>query len=125
VFEEGLVRDFKIATAALGLSCPEIEVENQPAPHRQPKLPCGKCAVYVFSLSSAYGCRCPAGRGRVLKVGKAGPKTKARFESQHYNVRSAQSTLSGIFAQGWDPVAISRRQRLAQRCGRGMDQGEH
>ncbi len=28
-------------------------------------------------------------------MGKAGPKSNARFQSQHYNPRSAQSTLAG------------------------------
>lgn len=33
--------------------------------------------------------------GRVLKVGKAGPNSAARFTSQHYSPASARSTLAG------------------------------
>lgn len=100
VFEEGLVEDFKIAVSALGLSCAEVTVENQLAPHTPHKLPRDKCAVYVFSLSSAYGSLCPAGRGRILKVGKAGPNSNARFQYQHYNAGSAQSTLCCMLTEG-------------------------
>lgn len=32
--------------------------------------------------------------GDFLKIGKAGPSSNARFLSQHYNPRSAQSTLA-------------------------------
>lgn len=31
---------------------------------------------------------------KFLKIGKAGPNSNARFLSQHYNPRSAQSTLA-------------------------------
>jgi hypothetical protein len=60
-----------------------IDVEFFPAPHHAPSsLPSGRLAVYVFML----GDRC-------LKVGKAGPKSTARFCSQHYGIR-APSTLA-------------------------------
>jgi hypothetical protein len=49
--------------------------------------------VYAFALRSAS--TAPAGGGRVLKVGKAGPNTAARFTSQHYSSRAARSTLAG------------------------------
>jgi hypothetical protein len=52
------------------------------------------CAVYVFSLSKNYGDRVPAGRNRILKVGKAGRNSNARFQSQHYNLSSAPSNLA-------------------------------
>jgi hypothetical protein len=52
------------------------------------------CAVYVFSLSKNYGDRVPAGRNRILKVGKAGCNSNARFQSQHYNPSSAPSNLA-------------------------------
>jgi hypothetical protein len=50
--------------------------------------------VYVFSLCDCWGSQCSAGPGFVLKVGKVGPKSNARFESQHYNADSAPSTLA-------------------------------
>jgi hypothetical protein len=43
----------------------------------------GKIAVYVFSRGPD-----------VLKVGKAGAKSRARYTSQHYNPGSAPSTLA-------------------------------
>ena len=46
-------------------------------------LPTGMFAVYVFM----YGDRC-------LKVGKAGPKSAARFCSHHYGANRAPSTLA-------------------------------
>ena len=50
--------------------------------------------MYVFSLSTTYGATCPAGPGRVLKVGKVGANSIARFCSQHYLPRSAGSNLA-------------------------------
>jgi hypothetical protein len=52
------------------------------------------CAAHVFSLSKNYGDRVPAGRNRILKVGKAGCNSNARFQSQHYNPSSAPSNLA-------------------------------
>ena len=42
-----------------------------------------KIAVYTFWYE-----------GRFLKIGKAGPNSNARFLSQHYNPKSARSTLA-------------------------------
>jgi hypothetical protein len=72
-------------SAGLGLRAP-IEVETQLATHTPHGLPAGKCAVYLFSLASDPGC--------VLKVGKAGPQSNARFQSHHYGVDRAPSTLA-------------------------------
>jgi len=52
----------------------------------------------VFSLSAKHGALCPDGPHRVLKVGKAGPRSNARFQSQHYGSRRAPSTLAGRLA---------------------------
>jgi hypothetical protein len=82
----------------------------QTAPHRPHKLPEDKCAVYVFSLAQAYGKRCPAGPGRVLKVGKAGPKSNARFQSQHYDPGRAPSTLAAMLVNSkilWPYLGIT------------------
>ncbi len=91
-----LIRDFQGAAqqAAPSYEVVTIDHEAQQAPHEPHGFPPGKCAVYVFSLSAAYGDTCPAGVNRVLKIGKVGPNSNARFQSQHYSPRSAQSTLA-------------------------------
>jgi hypothetical protein len=61
-----------------------ITIEHLPAPHAPPsRLPMGKMAVYVFSKGAD-----------VLKVGKVGAKSQARYTSQHYIPGSAKSTLA-------------------------------
>jgi len=87
-----LICDFAFALGAT-LSAP-ISHELQSATHQAHRLPEGKCAVYVFSLSENYGKRVPAGGNRTLKVGKVGCKSNARFQSQHYNPLSAKSNLA-------------------------------
>ena len=70
--------------ASVSLSEDDIRIESLPAPHKPPsRLPAGKMAVYVFSHGTAF-----------LKIGKAGPKSGPRYTSQHYNPRSAASTLA-------------------------------
>lgn len=81
-----LVCDFRKAAHLAGISLPDeaIEVQCLPAPHKPPAaMPKGKFAVYVFMLN-----------GRCLKVGKAGPKSHARYCNQHYNHASSLSNLS-------------------------------
>lgn len=81
-----IVADFCEAASLAGvkISPSEILVQEIPAPHRPPSaLPKGMLAVYVFM----FGDRC-------LKVGKAGPKSAARFCYQHYGVNRAPSTLA-------------------------------
>ena len=83
---EAVIEDFKEAAKLAGvqLATSDIEIEKMPAPHVPPsRLPPGKMAVYVFSQDAAF-----------LKVGKVGPKSQARYTSQHYNPRSAMSTLA-------------------------------
>ena len=61
----------------------EIVVEFLDAPHRAPsRLPIGKMAIYGFWRDGAW-----------LKIGKAGPKSQARYTSQHYGI-NAMSTLA-------------------------------
>ena len=85
------------------ISRAEIKVEYLNAPHRPPsRLPAGTMAVYGFW-----------GNGVWLKIGKAGPKSNARYISQHYSPGRAQSTLAGSLANdplmrtvaGFDPQA--------------------
>ena len=53
-----------------------LEVDYNNAPHKPPKgLPSEKMAIYIFEYA-----------GRILKVGKVGAKSSARYTSQHYNV---------------------------------------
>lgn len=58
-------------------------IVNRGIPHKPQSLPDGMMGVYVFWYN-----------GKFLKIGKAGPKSNARFLSQHYNPKSAKSTLS-------------------------------
>ena len=81
-----IVADFAKVAALAGISIPasDIDVVTQWEPHSPPcSLPRGKLAVYVFMF-----------RERCLKVGKAGPKSPARYCSQHYTANGAPSTLA-------------------------------
>lgn len=70
--------------AGVKLADDDIRIEALPAPHASPtRLPTGQMAVYVFTHGAD-----------VLKVGKVGAKSQARYTSQHYNPGSAQSTLA-------------------------------
>ena len=83
---EDVLGKFKAVAELAGVSLAEdaIRIEALPAPHKPPsRLPLGTMAVYVFSYGPEF-----------LKVGKVGPKSQARYTSQHYNPRSAQSTLA-------------------------------
>ena len=83
---ESAIDDFKTVAGLAGveLSNEAISIEHLSAPHLPPtKLPLGKMAVYVFSKGP-----------EVLKVGKVGAKSQARYTSQHYNPGSALSTLA-------------------------------
>jgi hypothetical protein len=83
---EQQLEDFRVVAkiAGVDLDADAIRIERLPAPHKPPsRLPSKMMAVYVFSLGS-----------EVLKVGKVGPKSHARYTSQHYNPRSALSTLA-------------------------------
>jgi hypothetical protein len=78
--------DFRTVASLAGvdLSDDDLEIRKLQAPHRPPTaLPPGRIAVYVFS----YGPSC-------LKVGQAGARSQPRYTSQHYNPRSAMSTLA-------------------------------
>lgn len=77
-----LIRALEICGAQM--SSADFELEDMGVPHSQPTaLPKGKMAVYIF----LHGEKC-------LKVGKAGPKSNARYTSQHYSVGRTSSTLA-------------------------------
>ena len=91
---EQLVADFlRVAELAEMPVQRDIGIEALPMPHGPRSLPKGKMGVYVFS-----------DKERVLKVGKAGPRSKARWTSQHYNAGSAPSTLAGSLLKDKDAV---------------------
>ena len=55
-----------------------------------------KMAVYVFSKGPD-----------VLKVGKVGAKSQARYTSQHYNLRSAMSTLAASILSDREQLGLA------------------
>ena len=64
----------------------------------------------VFAVPSV-GDRLSRRATRVLKVGKAGPTSNARFSSQHYNPNSAGSTLAGSLLRCrmlWPYIGITK-----------------
>ena len=73
-----------------------VAVEVLPAPHRPPTLPAGKMGVYIFQ----WGDQC-------LKVGKAGPRSHARYSHQHYNPRSATRSLAKSILKELDNLGIA------------------
>ena len=92
-----LAIDAFLSAAELGkhrLSETMLDVEYLPAPHKPSSLPKSKMAVYGFWGDDEW-----------LKIGKAGPNSNARYQSQHYNPKSAQSTLAASLAR--DPNMIS------------------
>jgi hypothetical protein len=83
--DKALADFFDVARIA-GVDLPRGSITVEPflAPHRPPtRLPLGKMAVYVFSRGP-----------EVLKIGKVGSKSQARYTSQHYSPSSANSTLA-------------------------------
>jgi hypothetical protein len=67
----------------LGPGRAEIRVEHLGIPHVPRPLPDGWQGVYCFKYQTVW-----------LKVGKAGPKSAARWTSHHYHPGRAQSTLA-------------------------------
>ena len=65
----------------------DVEWEFLPAPHRRPRLPPGRMAIYGFWFD-----------GEWLKIGRVGPNSGPRYTSQHYT-GSARSTLSWSLRQ--------------------------
>src|SRR5699024_11479515 len=59
------------------------EIIKRGLQHKPKSIPIGMMGVYAFWYND-----------RFLKIGKAGSKSGPRFLSQHYNPKSAQSTLA-------------------------------
>lgn len=91
------LRDDFLIVAKLGgikIKSDAIRIEILEVPHRPPSnLPKGKMAIYTFSHEEC-----------VLKVGKAGSRSQARYTSQHYNPGSAPSTLAASILKDEDTV---------------------
>jgi hypothetical protein len=89
-----LLADFGRAAASLSLPGWPTHYEREVlrAPHRPQALRPGHGAVYIFAL--ADDTTSEAGPGRVLKVGRVGPNSNARFQFQHYSPNSARSSLA-------------------------------
>src|SRR5438094_274843 len=81
-----VVREFAAwaESQGLGRARAELRVERLESPHAPTSLPPGWQGVYSFQYQKAAW----------LKVGKAGPKSGARWTSQHYHPGRAQSTLA-------------------------------
>ncbi|MER8809574.1 hypothetical protein [Mesorhizobium australicum] len=109
VTADQLTDDF-VAVAKLAgveLYADAVLIERLPAPHVPPtRLPQGRMAVYVFARGS-----------EVLKVGKVGAKSQARYTSQHYNAGSALSTLAASI------LAESGRHGLTEQTSRELANG--
>ena len=93
-----LSKDFRHVAkrAGFSLAARDLTVESLTAPHWPPsRLPPGKMAVYLFDH-----------HGRVLKVGKAGPNSNARYTSQHYSPSAAQSTLAASLLKRGAEIGI-------------------
>jgi len=92
--------------AHVSLTSSTVRHELLSAPHKRPSsLPAGLQGVYAFLL----GDRC-------LKVGKAGPKTQARFTSQHYGLNAPSTLTKSILANRQrlvDLLPTGRRDEVA------------
>ena len=88
--------DFVTVAALSGGSVSERDVLHEVlrTPHKPPKLPSGTQAVYVCSTSAPSSV--------VLKVGKVGPKSNARFRSQHYSPKRSRSNLAKFLLERRD-----------------------
>lgn len=103
---EEIVEAFlEVATLArVPVTRSQVRHELLPAPHKRPaNLPPGLQAVYAFLL----GDHC-------LKVGKAGPKTQARFTSQHYGMNAPSTLAKSILANRQHLAAIVAGQRRGE-----------
>jgi hypothetical protein len=100
---DGMMADADVLLADFAEAAARAEIEGWPcglrsqvlsAPHRATSLPPGSTAVYVFAFSTSAGRSAPCGPGTVLKVGKVGPNSEARFRYMHYNPGSSNSNLA-------------------------------
>lgn len=92
---------------ASGFPHPHARIERLGIPHKPTSLPAGWQGVYSFRWGSGW-----------LKVGKAGPRSAARWLSHHYGADRALSTLAfclvryGRLATQEDPLLPGLRAKL-------------
>jgi len=93
-----LIADFSAAAGALSMDGGPCTLHGEllSAPHRQAALRPGFGAVYAFALSART--TSAAGAGMVLKVGKVGPNSNARFRSQHYTTSRRPTLAKSLLA---------------------------
>jgi hypothetical protein len=83
-----------LAKVRLPSQIPTIEFLR--SPHKPPtRLHVGKRAIYAFYWNNSW-----------LKIGIAGPKSNARYTSQHYRAGSAPSTLAASLLNDVDFCVI-------------------
>ena len=70
-----------LARSGVSFRVEDVKWEFLPAPHRRPRLPPGKMAIYGFWFD-----------GEWLKIGYVMPNSRERYEDHHYN-GYANSTL--------------------------------
>lgn len=78
------------------ISKESFEIIDRGVPHKPSPLPNEKMGIYMFLYED-----------RFLKIGKAGPKSNARFYSQHYNPKSARSTLAAFILSDKIPDKVN------------------
>ena len=90
---EVLLEDFNriMVLSDIDDSSISIKFERLKAGQHLPKFRAGNMVIYVFMFN-----------GETLKVGKAGPRSKARFCSQHYSSKAAKSTLASSLLKDQD-----------------------
>ena len=96
--------------AGIDMQPEDIDIETLEMPHRPTPLPAGKIAVFVFSDTD-----------RVLKVSKVGPNSNARYQSQHYGVNRAPSTLARSLLND-DDDAVRRHRLNEENVGKWIKQ---
>ena len=102
-----LLSDFLKAMDLWELSLPSNMIRHEllPAPHQPRSLPEGNFAVYVFSIKPPSN--------QVLKVGRVGLNSNARFVSHHYKPGRANSSLAGsLLASSQDIIPFSYRDNI-------------
>jgi hypothetical protein len=77
----------------------KLEWDFWDAPHSPKPLRSGCGAVYIFAMAESV----PNGfsENRVIKVGKVGGKSNARFQSQHYGFSAPSTVAKAIY---YNPV---------------------
>lgn len=81
----------------------DFEIVYQPLKHKYKVLPDGKIAVYTFYYKNQF-----------LKIGQANIKSKARYQSHHYHIKSGKSTLANSILQDNSMKSIIGENNITQ-----------